>query len=150
MRKFLILILTGIFIMTAFGCVTSISTIKSEPNLYVGSKVFVSGQISLVVPIPFMDFTIYQIDDSSGKMFILSKKRFSLGSRMTASAKVIGFTDENTKSAAASIARDISEFLTEHNFADPAEADRTGKKLFRLIATLGGSIEGSYFLMSAD
>jgi hypothetical protein len=147
-KKIISILIISSFILAAAGCATSIDRIKAEPALYVGSDVVISGEVSLEIPIPFMDYTVFQVDDATGRMFLLSSGNYHIGDRMTASARVIGITEKGSRTAAAEIKRDTADFLVKHSIAEPAAADKLSKKLFLLIAAFGGEIEGSYFLLS--
>ncbi|MBI9108992.1 MAG: hypothetical protein JEZ04_19775 [Spirochaetales bacterium] len=137
-----------IFILSAAGCATPIHRIKSEPEVFVGREVRVSGEVTLEIPIPFMDFSIYQIDDGTGRIFLISGGTHHIGDRLQSSAEVIGITKKGSKTAAAEITEKTADFLVKHKMADPGAAEKLSKKLFRLIAALGEQVEGSYFLMS--
>lgn len=135
-------------VLTAAGCATSINSIKTEPARYVGQNVTVSGEVTLEAAIPFMEYSIFQIDDGSSRMFIMSSDVYHIGDRLKSGAKVIGVTGKGSKTAAAHIKKDTADFLVQHGLAEKAAADKLSKKLFLLIAAFGEKMEGSYFLMA--
>lgn len=144
-------ILTAMIITTVLltvGCATSINSIKSNPGSYVGNDVTIKGKVILEIPIPFIDYSIFHIEDNSAKMFLISRGNYHIGDRIHDRARVIGITEKKSKNAAAEITAATANFLTEHGIADHAEAANLSKKLFKLIAAFGVSTEGSYFLIS--
>jgi len=147
-RKINLILLILLITMAVAGCATSISTIKAEPAVYVGKNVTVAGEVSLEIPIPFMDFSLFQIDDGSGRMFLISGGTYHIGDSILTSARVIGITEKDSKKAAAEITRETANFMVENGIAEPVTAANLSKKLIRLIAALGEQLEGSYFLIT--
>ncbi len=148
MNKRVLSIIIAAAIVLISGCATSISSIKTEPAYYVGKDVTVSGEVTLEAAIPFMDYTIFQIDDGSGRMFIMSSEIFHIGDRLQSRAKDIGITEKGSATAAAEIKKDTADFLVKHGIAEQSAANKLSKKLFLLIAAFGEKAEGSYFLMA--
>lgn len=71
------------------GCSISISKIRYEPEKYEGKKVSVKGRVSESLGIPFVQKGAYQLDDGSGKIWVLSQKRRpSRGEKVTVKGKV--------------------------------------------------------------
>lgn len=81
------LILT--LLISGCGFHTSISKIRYEPGKYEGKEVSIKGRVSETIGIPLIQKGAYQVDDGSGKIWVLSQKRRpSRGEKVTVKGKV--------------------------------------------------------------
>lgn len=67
--------LIPILLISGCGFHTSISKIRHEPEKYEDKKVSIKGKVSETLGIPFVQKGAYQVDDGSGKIWVLSQKR---------------------------------------------------------------------------
>ena len=85
-----------IFLVIASGCAVRvhISEIKGKPHKYQDRQVLVKGKAVETLSIPFIQKGMYQIDDNTGKIWIVSQKRMpSRGEKVTVKGRVkTGFT----------------------------------------------------------
>lgn len=80
-----------ILIFLVSGCVfhTSISRIKKDPQEYEGESVSIKGKVVETAGIPFVQKGIYQVDDGTGKIWVVSQKRRpSRGEEVTVKGKI--------------------------------------------------------------
>jgi hypothetical protein len=143
------LLLSGIIlsIVLLASCATSLDSIKSKPEIYAGSDVLVKAEVTLKIPIPFLDYSVYKIDDGTDEMFLFTVRTYRTGEIITASVHVIGITEKGSEKKAAAIQKDTADFLVKKKIAEPDEASKISKKIYQLVTTFGGLAEGSYFLM---
>lgn len=81
------LILT--LLISGCGFHTSISKIRYEPEKYKDKEVSIKGRVSETIGIPFVQKGAYQVDDGSGKIWVLSQKRRpSRGEEVTVKGKL--------------------------------------------------------------
>lgn len=75
MRRIVALLL--VIILLASGCAfrERISEIKHSPQKYQGKQVHIKGKVVETLGIPFVQKGIYEIDDGTGKIWIVSQKR---------------------------------------------------------------------------
>jgi hypothetical protein len=64
-----------IFTIFACGLTTDISRIRENPQRYEGKKVSVKGQVVETLSIPFVQKGMFQIDDGTGKIWVMSQLR---------------------------------------------------------------------------
>ncbi len=90
---------TGVlFVIFAFaltGCFrVSISDIKDNPQKYSGKQVLIRGQVIETLSIPFVQEGMYQVNDGTGKIWIISQARVpARGENVTVKGEVkTGFT----------------------------------------------------------
>ncbi len=80
-----------ILILLASGCAfrVKVSDIKSKPEKYDSSQVSVKGTVVETVGIPFVQKGIYQLDDGTGKIWVVSQERRpSRGEKVTVKGEV--------------------------------------------------------------
>lgn len=83
MRKFLILALL------LYGCGANIAQITSHPDRYEDRMVTVSGRVTEVIGLPFMDKGMFKLEDGTGSIWVLSSRRApSRGEKLTVRGKV--------------------------------------------------------------
>ena len=72
-----IVTLSLIFAILVSGCAfrVRVSEIKRRPEKYENKQVSVSGKVMETVGIPFVQKGVYQIDDGSGRIWVVSQKR---------------------------------------------------------------------------
>ena len=65
-----------IFIIFVSGCAfrVQVSEIKRRPQKYENKQVSVKGKVVETVGIPFVQKGVYQIDDGSGRIWVVSQK----------------------------------------------------------------------------
>ena len=66
-----------IILLLVSGCAfhTRISKIRYEPQKYENRQVSVKGKVSETMGLPFVQKGIYQVDDGTGKIWVVSQKR---------------------------------------------------------------------------
>ena len=146
--KKIILLLTLIPVILISSCATSLTVIKEKPNKYVGANVVINARVALKVPVPFMDYSLYQVKDKTDRMFLFTTKEYDVDDKVSCKAHVIGISDGNSLSAIDEIAQQTAAFLEKNKLADSATARALGQKLVRVLSTLGHIAEGSYFLIA--
>ena len=83
MRKLLILVLL------LHGCGASIGQITAHPERYDDQVVTVSGRVTEVIALPFMDKGMFKLEDGTGSIWVLSSRRApSRGEKLTVRGKV--------------------------------------------------------------
>ena len=89
-------ILLFILVFTVFGCswYTRVSEINDKSQEYKDKQVSIKGKVVETLSIPFVQKGLYQMDDGSGKIWIVSQKRVPFrGEKVTVKGKVkTGFT----------------------------------------------------------
>ena len=86
-RKIAFLIL--VFTVSSCGTYTHVSKINSEPQKYQGKQVLVKGKVVETFAIPFVQKGMYQIDDGTGEIWIMSQERVPFrGEKVTVKGKV--------------------------------------------------------------
>jgi len=89
-------ILLFILVFAVFGCGwhTHISEINDRPQEYKDKQVSIKGKVIETLSIPFVQKGLYQMDDGSGKIWIVSQKRVPFrGEKVIVKGKVkTGFT----------------------------------------------------------
>ncbi len=92
--KLFISLLLPVFLI--FGCVayTQIAEIGDNPRQYDGRSVVVRGKVVETLSIPFVQKGMYQVDDGTGKIWVMSSLRMPARSdRVIVEGKVkTGFT----------------------------------------------------------
>jgi len=85
-----------IFAILLSGCAfhTRISSIRDRPQKYQDKKVTISGKVVETLSIPFVQKGMYQMDDGTGKIWVISQKRVPFrGEKVAVKGKVkTGFT----------------------------------------------------------
>jgi len=85
-----------IFLFAVSGCSwhTHISEINDRPQEYSDKQVSIKGKVVETLSIPFVQKGLYQMDDGSGKIWIVSQKRVPFrGEKVIVKGKVkTGFT----------------------------------------------------------
>ena len=88
-------VLLIIFVFALSGCFSvSISDIKDKPQKYSGKQVLIRGEVTETLSIPFVQEGIYQINDGTGKIWVISQAHVpSRGEDVTVKGEVkTGFT----------------------------------------------------------
>jgi hypothetical protein len=88
-------VLFVIFVFALSGCFrVSVSDIKDNPQKYSGKQVLISGEVTETLSIPFVQEGIYQVNDGTGKIWVISQARVpSRGENVTVKGEVkTGFT----------------------------------------------------------
>ena len=69
--------LSLILVFLVLGCAlrVKVSEIKSEPEKYDSRQVSIKGTVVETVGIPFVQKGIYQVDDGTGKIWVVSQER---------------------------------------------------------------------------
>ena len=142
------LFLTAIFLIILTGCATTLEGIKDNPATYAGNDVTIDAVIALEVPIPFLDYSLYQIKDSTDRMFLFTDKKYNIEDKIFARVHVIGISDDKSASIFEEVAQQTANFLSKKKMEEPSRARALSQKLVRLIYTLGSKAEGSYFLIA--
>jgi len=68
----------SIFLLVVSGCVspyTRISKIKDNPQKYQDKQVSIEGKIVETLAIPFIQKGMFQVDDGSDRIWVMSQKR---------------------------------------------------------------------------
>ncbi|HAK44416.1 MAG TPA: hypothetical protein DCO79_00625 [Spirochaeta sp.] len=138
----------GLLLILITGCATTLGGIKDEPSKYAGNDATINASVALEVPLPFLDYSLYQIKDDTDRMFLFTDKKYNIGDRIFTRVHVIGISDGKSVSAFEEIAQQTTNFLAKNKMETPAKARALSQKLIRLIATLGSEAEGSYFLIA--
>jgi len=69
------LFLILVFLASGCGFHLQISQIRHEPLKYRDKEVIVKGQVVETLGIPFVQKGIFQVDDGTGKIWVVSQKR---------------------------------------------------------------------------
>ena len=84
-----VLLLLIVFWLSACGAYLSISEIKNEPNRYRNRKVYIRGRVVETISIPFVQKGMFQVNDGTGKVWVMSRKRMPFrGDKVTVKGKV--------------------------------------------------------------
>jgi hypothetical protein len=84
-----------IFVFALSGCFSvSISDIKDNPQKYSGKQVLIKGEVTETLSVPFLQEGMYQINDGTGKIWVISQARVpARGEDVTVKGEVkTGFT----------------------------------------------------------
>ena len=146
--KKIIYLLTVTIIIVISGCATNLGVIKDNPQIYAGNDTTINAEAALEVPLPFLDYSLYQIKDSTDRMFLFTDKKYNIGDKIFIKVHVIGISDGKSLSVFEEIAQQTTNYLVKHDMETPAKARALSQKLVRLITTLGKKAEGSYFLIA--
>ena len=66
-----------VIVLLVSGCSfhTQISKIRYEPQKYEGRQISIKGKVSETLGLPFVQKGIYQVDDGTGKIWVVSQIR---------------------------------------------------------------------------
>jgi hypothetical protein len=94
MTRIVILFFIIAFVVSGCSWHTQISEINDKPQEYKDKEVSIKGRVIETLSIPFVQKGIYQMEDSSGKIWVVSQKRVpARGEKVTVEGKVkTGFT----------------------------------------------------------
>ena len=83
--KILCFISLLLIILSIYGCASyvSISDIKSDPSKYQDKQVIVKGKVAESLGLPFMQKGMYQLDDGTDTIWVLSKNVPFRGEKVT-------------------------------------------------------------------
>lgn len=92
--KIFILLILPIFLISGCAAYTQIVEIRDNPSQYDERPVLVKGKVVETLSIPFIQKGMYQVDDNTGKIWIMSSQRLpARGDRVIVEGKVkTGFT----------------------------------------------------------
>ncbi|MDC7226768.1 MAG: hypothetical protein PQJ61_08380 [Spirochaetales bacterium] len=147
MKKISLIIIT-ILLVTLAGCTTTLGGVKDNPQKHAGNDVRINARIALEVPLPFLDYSLYQIKDDTDRMFLFTDKKYKIDDRIRIRVHVIGISDGKSLSAFEEIAQQTANYMVKHRMESEAKARALSQKLVRLMTTLGTKAEGSYFLIA--
>ena len=87
-------LLISVLLMFGCGWHTHISEINERPQQYKDKQVSVKGKVVETLSIPFVQKGLYQMDDGSGKIWVMSQERIpSRGEKVVVKGEVkTGFT----------------------------------------------------------
>ena len=84
-----VLLLALIFLVSGCFFQMSISEIKYEPQKYRDREITIKGKVVETLGIPFVQKGIYQVDDGTGKIWVISQTRKPFrGEEVTVEGKV--------------------------------------------------------------
>ena len=85
-----ILLITVVFAISSCGLsYIDIADIKARPEKYQDKQVSIKGRVVETLSVPFIQKGMYQVDDGSDKIWVISQKRAPLrGENLTVKGKV--------------------------------------------------------------
>ncbi len=146
MSKQPIVILAAALMLIA-GCTTTFENIKSKPEIYAGTDARIRAEVELEIPIPFMKYSVYKLNDDTDIMFMFSSNEYTIGDTISANVHVIGMTEASAEGFSRRIMDQTADYLVEKGITERENAASVSRKIVALISTLGSLTEGSYFLM---
>ncbi len=84
-------VLFVIFVMVVSGCALHlrISNIKDKPQKYQDRQVVIKGKVVETLSIPFVQKGMYQVNDGTGRIWVISQERMpSRGEKVAVKGKV--------------------------------------------------------------
>ena len=141
-----LLLLAFVVIITA-ACTTSLATIKSRPDHYVGDIVRIQGSLTHKLPLPFTDIGVYILDDTTASMVIVAPAEYDSGQILNTQAQVIGISEGDAVKTAKNSVEQIADALVSREIVEPANARKVAKVMVKAVSKISGPIAGSYLLL---
>lgn len=142
--KKIIVILAIFTIITS--CVTKISDLKSNPIEYNNKIVLVEGKITKLIKIPFTDYKVFELQDSSDNIVVFSIEDRKKSDEVKIKAKVIVYDSANHKKSTKDIVNSIKDYLKEKGYQSK-KIDNTATSITNTITALLSKMEATYFLI---
>lgn len=138
-----------IFFTLITSCVTKISDLKSNPLEYNNKVVLVEGKITKLVKIPFTDYKVYELKDSSDNIVVFSVEERQKDDELKIKAKVIVYDSAIHKKSTKNIVASIKDYLKEKGYKSK-KIDKTAETITSTITKLLSKMEATYFLIEVS
>ncbi len=130
------------------GCVsTNIETLKNNPARYGGTEVFLAGEVTKAVNVPFTSLSVYVLKDRSGQIPVISSIERKSGDKVFVKYKVIAFDGDNMSKSGEDAVTDLKKYLEKEGILSGRAVDVASKGAVKVIQTLTSTATGTYFLV---
>ncbi|MGL1891724.1 MAG: hypothetical protein OCD02_08855 [Spirochaetaceae bacterium] len=146
MKKIILILLS----FSLLSCVTTIENLKDEPVKYAGTVVSIRGEVTNKINIPFTDYSLLELTDSTGKIIIFSVNDYNKSDKVRLKTKVIAFDSENLEQSTQNIISSIENFLIEKLSSDKKSVSKASKNIGKTVSAILNKIEATYFLIEVD
>ncbi len=127
------------------GCAATVASVKENPGRYAGQVVQLRGEAVRAVTIPMTEMSIFQLDDGTGSIIVVSPLDRKKGEQVKVEASVVGF--DGTSESSVQAVEKIRQFLVDQEIVAKALAGKVAEKAVDVINGMSETAEGAYFLI---
>lgn len=146
MNKVSLGLIVVVLAVVVFSCATSVETIRSNPEDYVGKDVMVRGTVTRKMPLPLTDYSLCILSGENEEMILFALNDYAKGDTIMTKVHVIGTTEEGGRRSAKQAADAIIKFLIDNKITEKKIAEKISNGLVMVVSTITGAVEGSYLL----
>lgn len=145
MKKIIIFAAALLFLT---GCTTSVDALKTNPRKYAGQTVRVRGNVDSSFTIPFTDYTVFILNDTTGRIAVFTLKDKVKNTTTAFEAYIVAIDGEEAGDSASEGVVALENYLLEKGVME--EGDETIEIIVKAINKIAGAFEGTYFLIEKD